>query len=45
MPRNVVTGIKSIDGMDSKVDMIKERTSKVENCSNCLDHPECIIET
>ena len=45
MPRNVVIGIKSIDGMNSKVDMIKERASEVENCSNSLDHPECIIET
>ena len=45
MPTNVVIGIKSIDGMNSKVDMIKERASEVENCSNSLDHPECIIET
>lgn len=45
MPRNVGIGIKSIDGMNSKVDMIRERTSEVENCSNSLDHSECITET
>lgn len=35
-------GIKSIDGMNSKVDMIEERISEMENCSEEItQNAEC----